>query len=96
MNGIEIRTIENATAIGQWANYLKFAVALKACSSDRFLLQWPNTTEVAAMQQAVSDHIRDEGMCPPKVHCPLVIKTSISPGIAYTYRGKRYVQGGRH
>lgn len=50
MNGIQIITVESATAIGQWANHLKFAVAAKACSSERFLLQWPNTTEVAATQ----------------------------------------------
>ncbi|KAA6421842.1 MAG: hypothetical protein FRX49_08161 [Trebouxia sp. A1-2] len=47
-------------------------------------MERPNTAEVATTQQAVSDLIRDEGMCPPKVDCPLIIKTRIGPGIAYT------------
>lgn len=84
MSGIDISTRESDMANSWWAAHLKFAVAVKACSSEHFLLQRPNTAEVATTQQAVSDLIRDEGMCPPKVDCPLIIKTRIGPGIAYT------------
>ena len=71
--------------------HLKLAVALKVCTFQRALPEGTHTTEVAALQQAVPDIIRDESMRPPEIYCPLIIKASISPSIACSGIEQDYV-----
>lgn len=63
-------------------SHLSFAIALEASSCRQVLLERTHPAEVAAPQQTVPDIIGDESMCPPEVHCALVVKTGVSPSIA--------------
>ena len=66
----------------QTALYLKLAVAIKVEVVICFLVQGSNTAEVAAVQQAIPDSIRDQSMCPPEVNCSLIVIARVCPCIA--------------
>ena len=62
--------------------YLQLTVAVKPNIIIGVLVQWTDTTEVAAVQQAIPDSIRDQGVRPPKINCTLIVIARVSPSVA--------------